>query len=406
VPSVLLLSITKLAFSIGITNPVWQLRVALMIFALFSFLTLNFCTQNIFSTEEKKKNSLFLVSFYFLAPLFLTRLMIESLSAPWLLLSGLFATRYYNNKKILPLFLSVLFLCVASIFRFQAGSCLLALPVLILFNKKYSHFLYLIIFGALFFILTGLIDQFIYGQFHRSLLSYIQYNLHSSSSYGVTPFYTYLILFIGLTIPPAFLLHYKKLDFKKEYHPLFPVFLYFLFFVFFHSCVPHKEERFMVPVFSFFLILLTPLFGYIQKNNRYRTKYFIGLNFLLLFFTVYNVPQKNVIDFIRFFDSQKKIKHFISYKDSILLYPEAFALSSPTYEQVKDDKIAEKLKTITCDQGLVIRKDYLPTISVKDFNLYTQFDPGLLEAAVIKLNPKQNIRRNTLYIYLKSGCNG
>lgn len=174
VPSVLLLSITKLAFSVGITNPVFQLRVALMLFALFSFLTLNFCTQNIFSTEDKKKNSLFLVSFYFLAPLFLTRLMIESLSAPWLLLSGLFATRYYNNKKIMPLFLSVLFLSIASIFRFQAGSCLLALPVLILFNKKYSHFIYLIIFGALFFILTGLIDQFIYGQFHRSLLSYIQ----------------------------------------------------------------------------------------------------------------------------------------------------------------------------------------------------------------------------------------
>lgn len=404
--SVFLLSLSKLALLIGLTEPTEQLRFVLVLLGIFVFCAHSLASVHFFRGSKERLLILGLVSFYFILPLMFTRPLIENMSGAFITLAAYCAFQFHQTQKDPWIAYSVLMLSVASLFRFQTGICLLALPILIFFNKgKYSWVVFWIS-CFLSFLLTGLLDLTLTGGFHRSLRAYVEYNIHFSSSYGVTPFYTFLLLFIGLSIPPTFFGRYTGFNWKHNYRPLLAPLLFFLFFLLAHSLIPHKEERFIIPIIVVFLILLVPLacFWVFEKKSVWRTLYFTAINFSLLVLISFSPPQKNVIHLVRYLDKNPQIKKVLNYDNSVVLFPTAFSLRKTELIPMRPF-IALAALTLSCDTVLAVREELYQTHFASDgFQIREKFTPGFVEGLLVKLNPRQNGRRGTLYLLKDRNC--
>ncbi|NBX76091.1 MAG: hypothetical protein EBQ92_06010, partial [Proteobacteria bacterium] len=225
--------------------------------------------------------------------------------------------------------------------------------------------------------------------------------------YGVTPFYTFLLLFLGLSLPPSFLGNYKGFNWREKYNSLIPVLFFFFTFVVAHSLIPHKEERFMVPVLILFLVLLTPLahFWIFEKRSFWRVAYFCVLNFTLLPLASFSVPQNNVISLVRFFNDHEEIETVYAFEDAVVLEPKAFSL-----RKFKAVPFTQEISHFTVEQGcrsvLAVREDKYKTHPDfgTGFPIRGIFKPGPLEALLVRLNPRQNARRGSIYLLAPRGC--
>ncbi len=102
-------------------------------------------------------------------------------------------------------------------------------------------------------LLSGVLDWITLGSPFQSVFRYASLNLHGVADfYGISPWYTYLIVLpfeIGWVFPPmavCLALGAKRLGLLAE--------LAFIILVTF-SCVPHKEARFLFPMFPFLMAL-------------------------------------------------------------------------------------------------------------------------------------------------------
>jgi hypothetical protein len=411
IPTVCLSLVAKLAKYLGVQSPANQLRVVLGFLGIFSLgLQLFFATRLfrlVYADYDRRELiALFLLSFYFVCPLFFTRPMIESLGGPFLFASVYYACAFYKQNKIPALVLGILFLTLASLFRFQAGVCFFSLGAVALLPRSHrlrnASVFTLVCVGA--FLLTGGLDYWMKGEFHGSFLAYWRFNAANSSSFGVQPFYNFLLLFVGLSFPPLFFTRYKNLDWKREYGFLIPCLIYFGVFVTAHSFVPHKEERFMIPVIGLFLMLLVPLANDLwERGRRVRVGFFLVLNSFLLFFASYSVAQNNVVGLGQFLENHPRIRSVVSFKESLVLLPEAFVSRAVDWKLNGD---LPAVSAMSCDEVLAVRKDLAPafkTVSDK-FIKISEFKPGLLEALLVELNPYRNGRRSAIALYSPLKC--
>lgn len=406
--SIFLLALSKTALWLGLNSPTQQIQFVLLLLGALTYLTVFFCVKNIFKNRKDQDLALGLTSFYFILPLVYSRPLIENLSSSWVMLSALFAFKFLEKKQLSSIFLSIVFISLAALFRFQSGVCVLAwIPILFLHRTRKSVGIF-ILSSAFAFVFTGLLDLLLTGGFHRSLKAYVDYNLQYASGYGTTPFYTFILLFLGLSLPPAFIGRYREFNWKKSYQGLLAPLLYFGVFVLAHSLIPHKEERFMIPVLPLFLILLTPLAHYwiFEAKSRWRVAYFCSLNFLLLPLACFSTPQNNVISLVRYLDKHPEISTVINYGPSVILFPEAFSLrrfevlpvKAPPFSVAIEYSGKPDCNSVHVANEVFYRQD-LSTMKVLE-----TFSPGPLEALLVKLNPRQNARRGRIFLLKDKNC--
>ncbi len=253
------------------------------------------------------------------------------------------------------------------------------------------------------FVITGWLDQILRGSFHFTLVNYINYNFRfASEHYGKMPVYTFGALFAALTIPPTFFMRYNGLKWRELYSPLFPVIVYFTVFLIAHTLVPHKEERFMVPVLPLFLVLLTPLIVYlIQNRHPWRLVYFSLVNGVVLYFASFSVAQNNIVGLALFLDRHTEFKAVRSLQDTLVIFPQALVLRAIHVERVSE----EQLNTpIPCDTALAVRESLVRNLALMNVERLATFHPGLLEDLIIKANPKKNKRREAISVFIQAGC--
>jgi hypothetical protein len=155
------------------------------------------------------------------------------------------------------------------------------LVVLVLWLKRWTDLAVLAIVGGICIVASGMLDYALIGEWHATLRRYVAINSTYSANWDTSPWYVFTLLFVGLSLPPTFLLRYRGLDWKAQFGPLRAVLLYFAVFLLAHSVISHKEERFMIPVTPLFLMLLTPLLAYLivhRAQHRWRLWYFAVLN--------------------------------------------------------------------------------------------------------------------------------
>ena len=413
-PILVLRGIVQIFYHLGFVSPIEQYRCLLLAIGLFSYWSISISGVRLFKQVSSYQGGtplslifLFLISFYFLCPFFLSRAMIESLSTPFLFLSAYFACGYHRKGSLWDLLLALSFLTVSAVFRFQCGVVWLCL-LWITFRVK-KHMPVFLLSSAILFLLVGLIDLILRGQFHQSLFSYIRYNMLYSSTFGQTGIWMGPLLFFGCLIPPSYFSRYVGLKWRESYGDLLSYLLYFFVFLVAHSLIPHKEERFFVPLIPIFLVLITPMGGYLLSQVRFRRLrifYFCGFNFLLLFFTSFFISQNNVVGLAAWLDTHPQYTTLKWVEGTFIFFPSQLLSKEITSVFFKPMEV-EKLKTDDCSSVLVVREDKLANLPSRFFGSFSQityFAPGPLEALMVKLNPRQNLRRNTMLLYLPTAC--
>jgi hypothetical protein len=139
----------------------------------------------------------------------------------------------------------------------------------------------------------------------------VQYNIDNATVYGVDVWHMYISIVLGLLIPPLSILlfvGYFK-NWKKEPLLFWPTFFFFAF----HTYFPNKQERFILPIVPF-IIILGFIGGYqiITKYNWEFKKWFkntvvlcVVLNLILLPILTLSYSKRNRVEAMCYIAKQK-----------------------------------------------------------------------------------------------------
>jgi hypothetical protein len=199
-----------------------------------------------------------LVALHFAMPYAGTKLLIEAMAMPPLL-AGIWLASYPEGRRQVAAGFAVGLACWL---RFQVGVAALALAAAVGVTawreggglSTMRRVGGLALGGALAVGLQGLFDLWTTGAFLGPVLRNIGANLDPPGELSRSGPFTYLGLWLLLTVPPATVVLLPALWRAGRRLPLvaWPL----VAFVLFHSAVPHKEDRFMLPVLPLFLLLL------------------------------------------------------------------------------------------------------------------------------------------------------
>lgn len=171
-------------------------------------------------------------------------------SEAWSGLLALLAMTFYYEKR--SFWLIGIFFGLAFLFRFQIGFLVLGFVLnLVVFKRiNIKQLIELVVFMLLIICLGVFVDSLFYGELTCTAWNYLKFNIIDSgaSGFGELPWYYYLLFLLKkpFVVLGVLILLSTLLNFYSDYKN--PIVWGVVFFLFFHSIVPHKESRFLIPI--------------------------------------------------------------------------------------------------------------------------------------------------------------
>jgi glycosyl transferase family 22 (putative mannosyltransferase) len=237
----------------GITDGQSKALGVRLILGMYSLITVFFgykIAEEISTKSNARLVGLVLAAFWVL-PFMSVRSLIEMAAIPPMMAAFYYIVR--REHKDFDYWLVGILFGISFIFRYHTSFMLFALLWVWLFRKEYSY-LIKSLFGFIISItvIQGTIDWLAWGYPFAAPIEYFYFSMNDGAAI-TGPWYQYILLMIGLLIPPAsfaFIYGFGRV-FKKYYMIAIPV----LFFFIIHSITPHKQERFLLPIIPLFIIL-------------------------------------------------------------------------------------------------------------------------------------------------------
>src|SRR5690606_13666538 len=110
------------------------------------------------------------------------------------------------------------------------------------------------------FAIQGTIAMILFEYPFHSVVAYYEFNAKDQNLLIVGPAYRFLLTVLGFLVPPVSL--FLVYGYIKSYKTESMMFAAGLVFFLFHSYFPHKQERFILPLFPIIILL-----GTIGWNN-------------------------------------------------------------------------------------------------------------------------------------------
>jgi hypothetical protein len=243
--------------AIGIADPKIKMLLIRLIHALFSLIVvvIGYKITLKLTNEKYARQVGLLLAVLWVMPFLSVRNLVEVVCIPLLLLGCWYLIMADFKKQVLWYFLLSGFVTgLAFSIRFQSAFFILGMGIYLLITKKFKG---LVIFslGTLISILAiqGIVDYIIWNRPFAELMEYVRYNIAHKYDYGANVPEMYPLVLIGLLIPPIGLfLFFGFFRTWRKYTILFiPVMLFFAFHLYF----PNKQERFILPILPFIIIL-------------------------------------------------------------------------------------------------------------------------------------------------------
>lgn len=277
----------------GVAQLNTQMYFVRFFLALFSLLTIYFSYKITFKETNNQKTANvvgWFLALYWFMPWLSVRNLVEVVCVPFLLWAiWIYLKAEESKKPLLMVFFSGLIMSIGMGIRLQAIFFVGGFGLVLLIKKQWKQVL---VFAAAFlvgFVLTQSADLFIWHRPFAEMTEYVRYNLASSGDYPNAPWYQYFIVLFGLLLPPFSIL--ILVGFFYEWKRLY-LFLPAFAFLFFHSLFPNKQERFILTIVPFIIILgVIALAHWIElyKDNKkvkktFKTCFVISLvlNFILI----------------------------------------------------------------------------------------------------------------------------
>jgi hypothetical protein len=198
----------------------------------------------------------------------------------WMLIKG---------SKSSYLLIGGLFIGMAVSFRYQIGVFAIGLAIVYLFKKELKSFFLFSLGTCITFILTqGLVDGLIWGYPFAELMAYVTYNMKEGTQYLPNSNYgMYFYVLAGCLLFPLGIL--MLIGFFKAARKFPLIFIPTILFILFHTFYPNRQERFVLSILPFFIILgvigisLFKEGSFFKRIEKFSYRAFWVLNILLLF---------------------------------------------------------------------------------------------------------------------------
>ena len=312
----------KFLHALGIDNPNTKMLLVRIIHAFYS-MTIVLLGYKITSLISNKKNAEtvgWILAIFWIFPLLSVRNLIEYVCIPPLMLATYLILKHQNTTKFFT-FIGIGFVAgIAFSFRFQTILFIGGMGLVLLLQKEFQKAI-MFGLGALISIvlIQGGVDYLIWNKPFAEFIEYTNYNLHHSGEYPNGPWYNYSLLILGLFIVPlSFYLIWGNIKAFRKYLMLsLPWFIFFIF----HSYFPNKQERFVLPVLPFFIILgVVGWNEYLSKSNFWSNRgklyqstltWILCVNMFLLCFLTPASTKISKVRVMNYFRERGEVSHFV-----------------------------------------------------------------------------------------------
>ncbi len=308
--------------AIGIVNPEIKMLIVRLLHAVYSLITVYFGYQITLKLSNRKtaRQAGILLAILWIMPFMSVRNLIEMACVPPMMI-GYYIMIRAREREYLPfwIYAGILF-GIAFAFRYQS----ILIPggiVLVLFFQcrwKISVYFAVGVIAGLFF-LQGIVDWIAWGYPFAAFLHYTISNVETRYDYITGEWYRYLLLLLGIFIPPVsfYLIYGAARTWKKLALLFWPM----LLFLVFHSVYPNKQERFILPMLPLLIISGTigwqEFVGNSEFWQRYRSilkgswVWFWTINTVLLLILTFTYSKKSLVEPMNYFREKKDLKGII-----------------------------------------------------------------------------------------------
>jgi hypothetical protein len=414
---------------IHLEDPQVKMFIVRFLHAAWSLLTVYYgykITKKIGDERTARLAGLLLSVFWFM-PWLSVRNLVEVVCIPFLVLAIWQIVNNQDKKNQIPVYLLAgIFLGLAFNIRTQTAFFAIGLGLAILIQGKWKE-LAALITGSLIpvMIIQGTIDFIIWGRPFAEILGYVSDNILHANSYLSMPWYNYFLVIFGILIPPVSLFLFSGYikNWKKHLIIFLPVAIFFIF----HSIFPNKQERFILPIIPFIIILGTIGWNDIVSTSPFWKNRKKLLQGCWIFFWVLNIAGLLLVSIVYSKRSRVETMLYLSKYKEINYFLVADAGNSPElfplfYLKQWPHVYDELLPGETTD-SLLVRASKSPLIEQPSFILFsaennlanevikarksfplivyeTTIEPGFMDRFIRWLNPVNKNR--TVYIYRNS----
>jgi hypothetical protein len=186
-------------------------------------------------------------------PAFSVHQLVEMICIPPLMWASWVLLKNQDNLNWKNLLIASIGIGIATGVRFQCGVFGVGFGLVLLLRKQWKEGIILGFGSLVVFSIMQLPDVFIWGEPFTQLKAYVGYNSTQSGNYPNGPGYMFLGTIAGFLVPPLSLalMFGFFTSWKKQLLLFLPAFI----FLAFHSIFPNKQERFILPVLPYFVIL-------------------------------------------------------------------------------------------------------------------------------------------------------
>ncbi|MDR1417128.1 MAG: glycosyltransferase family 39 protein [Prevotellaceae bacterium] len=407
--------------AIGITSPDAKMYVVRILHAIYS-LSIVYFGYKIAGKYAGKKLAAqvgwLLAAFWFM-PWLSVRNLVEIHCIPFLLW-GVWMYIKRDNPSVKTALLSGLVAGIAFSFRYQAIIMLAGFGLALLCLKQFRNAIVWGV-GALLsiFLIQGGVDLYFWGKPCVEFIAYLHYNLvvvQPGDYPGGGPL-KYVALIAGILIPPVSIFIFG--GFFVRWRKYLLLFLPSFIFLIFHSFFINKQERFILTIVPFVIILgmigwhelLTSYANkvtWLNKLARGSWKFFMVANALLLCFVSVHYSKKARVESMLYLSRYQHIES-IAKMDDIPFLPLFYLGEWVTVadigrnsidnsaQQLLESESAPRFVLVTADGSADSRiealKQYFPELVFE-----AQIKPSLIDNLMFFLNPRHN-RNETIFIY-------
>jgi hypothetical protein len=299
--------------------------------------------------------------------------------------------------------------------RFQSVIFVGGIGLALLIQLRWKEVIYTALGSAVFFgLFQGINDYLVWGKPFVEFTEYVRYNIENAHAYLTNTWYSYLTLLLGVSI---FLFFGLFRTWKKHLLLFLPTFLFLLF----HSWFPNKQERFILTIVPFIIILGTIGWTeYVSRSVFWQRKkkllkglyaFSIVVNLILLPFITTMYSKQARVESMVYLSHDDNIRS-LAFEDSnhsgTKLGPRFYLKKWIYINEITTEHPVEKFVTEygdnppeyilffeekNLDERVAKLKAYLPGLHYK-----ATIGQNFIDALLHKMNPNNNVNQ-VVYIY-------
>ncbi len=414
---------------LGLEDPQTKMFVVRFLHAAFSLITVYYGYKIALRYSNKKQAGLvgLLLAVYWFVPWISVRNLVEIVATPLLMLgTWLLLTNHEKKHPFLAALFAGLLVGFAFSVRYQTGIYGIGFGLVLLFQKQWKTLLAFSLGGIVAILaIQGAIDMAIWGRPFAEMGEYIGYNVDNRYKFYNGDWYNYFLLLGGILIPPISL--FIMIGVFKNWRNKLLLFVPAILFFAFHSYFPNKQERFILTIVPFIVILgITGWYSIYENSNWWQKRqklykgiwvFFWVINFIVLIpiSTMYskrsraeamtylsqyknivtvmaeNSPSHKVDILPQFYANQKILINDITTERPIESY------DSGRYTNISIPRFVLFYTNKDLDKRVAVMQKYYPELVYE-----TTVEPGFVDNILFILNPKNTnqsifIYRNTKY---------